>query len=221
MKCNMIIIFNCVDTRFCVLPDAQYLFPPSYDKPSKYGKPEVPEICENLSHTPTGLFDFDFIFLSGRTEFPSPSREQKDTTSSCEQPDHPRWAAGRPHLHCLQQEHTGAHCTPSTLQGIFRLHLYFKRLIFVWLKSVHTSVLKKAFSTGLWNQAAGCSLASPAWTQEIQILSGTSNIPDWSRQVSWNISNVVAARKFLQRSSKTWLVLYELQQHIYACLPLT
>lgn len=218
----MIRIFNCVDTCFCVQTWCTIPFSPSYDKPSKYGKPEVPEICENLSYTPTGLFIIYYlIFLSGRTEFPSPSGEQKDTTSSCEQPDHPRWTAGQPHLHCLQQEHTGAHCTPSTLQGTFKLHLYLKRLILVWLKSVHTSVPKKAFSTGLWNQAAGCSLASPAWTQEIQILFGTSNIPDWSRQVSWNISNVVAARKFLQRSSKTLLAMYELQQHIYACLLLT
>ncbi len=84
-------------------------------------------------------------------------------------------------------------CNRSTL-GLTAHHRHCKvhpspvnireEVISVWLKSVHTSVPNKTLYTGLWNQTAGCSLASPARTQEIQILSGAANFPHWSWQVS-------------------------------------
>ncbi|MEQ2179977.1 hypothetical protein GOODEAATRI_030850, partial [Goodea atripinnis] len=50
-------------------------------------------------------------------------------------------------------------------------------VLFVFLK-----FFKTIFCTELWSQTARCSLASSTWTQQIQILSGTANIADRSRQ---------------------------------------
>lgn len=75
-----------------------------------------------------------YFSLSDRTGFSSPSGGQKDTTSSCQHPDHPRWTAGQPYLHPLQQKHTGENCTPQALQGTFKPPFVSKRVISVWLK---------------------------------------------------------------------------------------
>lgn len=111
-----------------------------------------------------------FIYLSCGIKLRSPSREQKDTASSCQQPRHPGWAAARPSLRCQQQE-------PSAREGIFYRQSSQASYFCV-------AVPKLTLDSGLWVQTARCSLASPARTREIQILSGAADVPDWSRQVS-------------------------------------
>lgn len=64
-------------------------------------------------------------------------------------------------------------------------YIQTKRVLSASLNLVCTSVPKMILCTGLWNQATRRSLASPAWATEIQILSGASDVHDWSWQVSY------------------------------------
>lgn len=152
-----------------------------------------------------------FIFLS--SEFSSAGGEQKYTASSFQQPDHPRWTAGQPYLHCLQQEHTGPHCTPSTLQGTYSPHLYIKGL-FLCGWNQFTPVFLKGFCIpkgcgirrpdAVWHHALGRKKYKYFLEQPTSLTGAGRSARPTRRTVCSNISSVVTAITFLQRFNLNW-----------------